>query len=143
MSRQTLRSLGTLHKLASRAVENKQRDIAVVNAQLDGIDSEIKRLNSDIDHQYQTAQKSADVQLLQLAASYQQRAEAEIETLHQARTLCEKDLQQKQNELRTLFLEQKRLETLIIQKQAAEKHAADKKNQQQLDENALNTFSRK
>ena len=131
-------AVATLVKLAEQKVEEKQKELAVLNGNLNAMQAREEELNTSISSGYQQAEQANDPTISQQAGNYAKRAEIELDVLKQAFELVEKERDEKFKALQGLFAEQKRYEILLERKQKEALKKREKKQQDQLDELAGN-----
>lgn len=135
-------TLSTLHKVAKRAVDEKQRQIAELLGVMKQMEEREAELKAKMDSEHKVAMRAQDVFLLSQAGMFKEMADAEIKDIYEARRDAEKILAERREELTELYAEQRRYEILMERKAAEEKRLRAKKEQDALDESAAVRFSR-
>jgi len=128
------KSLRTLGRLAERQVEEKQKEIGEINKVIRQMEVRRATLTKTIILEGKLATENSDPMLYQAAGAFTGRAEHEIQDIDEATIDAEKILEERRAELKVLFAEQKRYETLEKRRLEAEKKKRDKKEQIMLDE---------
>lgn len=130
-----MKTLQSLHKIASQKVDKIQEEIAKLLGVMQQMDDREKQLLQQVDYEYNNAQQAGDDALLySFAGRFSQKAKDEVADIQAARQDAQGILAQKREKLRIQFAEQKRYEILIERKEAEMKKAKAKKEQADLDE---------
>lgn len=129
-----MKTLQSLHKIASKKVEESQEEIAKLLSFMQDMDDRERYLLNQVDYEYGTATKESDALLYSFAGKFNEKAKDEIDDIHKAREGAEKILLEKREKLRVRFAEQKRYEILLERKKAQILKEKNKKEQAELDE---------
>ena len=130
------KTLKTLIKIADKKLEDQQKDIATINAAIDGAQQKQKELAETARKGLRQANVADDITMMQQAGSFAQRAKNEIEELAQALVMMFQKRDELQTVLRGLFAEKKRYEKIKERKDAEQAKDLAKKQQRELDDMA-------
>ena len=130
------KTLKTLIKIADKKLEDQQKDIATINAAIDGAQQKQKELAETAQKGFRQANGADDITMMQQAGSFAQRAKNEIEELAQALVMMFQKRDELQTVLRGLFAEKKRYEKIKERKDAEQAKDLAKKQQRELDDMA-------
>lgn len=125
-------TLENLVKVAENKVENQQKKIAATEEDIAQTTAKMDELRSKIESGFNDS--SQEIDMLDMASKYMQRAQGQIKDLEQRKKLTEMALDTLRDELKDLFAEQKRYELLLEQKQRERKKRLEKVQQEQLDD---------
>lgn len=128
------KSLKTLSKLSAKQIEDKQKEIAKLNAVIDEMEQRQAYLNAAIVSEYAAATQTADSTLYRAAGAFELRAKAELADLKESLIDAERIMAEKREQMRELYSEQKRYDMLIERKEFEAKKEQAKKEQDALDE---------
>ena len=127
--------LPTLKKLTQRQLEELQLKIAAVQRKIDSLQQQQANLSSAVDSGFQTAiQVGQSDMLYAQAGHFSDRTKDEIPKLKAMEQEFEEQLDDLQDQLRTLFAERERYNILMERERVKAARAAAKSQQRQLDE---------
>lgn len=129
-----MKTLQSLHKIASKKVEESQEEIAKLMGVMQQMDDRERKLLNQIDYEYGNTTNQNDALLYSFVGKFSEKSKEEIEDIKKARIDAEKILTEKREKLRVRFAEQKRYEILIERKKLELKKSQQKKEQAELDE---------
>ena len=137
-------TLDTLLKLASKKVDDKQKEIADLAKVMRDMEARYAELNKSVEIGHDVATKTSDDALLYAqAGNFAIMAESEKKDIVESQAKAKEIMAEKQSDMRILFSEQKRYEMLIDRRKLEEKKAKDKKEQMMLDEVAAQQYDGK
>lgn len=130
----TLKTLGTLVKMAEQKLEEKQQQITHLEGEIAKIDAQVAELDRSVSEGYQKAQAAGDSMLYEQATGYAHRAEAKKEELDMSKQALVMLQEQCREELREQFLEKKRYQELHKTERLKREAKRNKKAQAALDD---------
>lgn len=129
-----MKTLQSLHKIATKKVEESQEEIAKLVGVMQDMDARESYLVKQIDYEYDNVASGSDSLLYSFAGKFSEKSKDEIDDIQKARIDAEKFLNEKREKLRIRFAEQKRYEILLERKRLELKKVKEKKEQAELDE---------
>lgn len=135
--------LESLIRVRKHTVEEKQKILGAIYAQVEGVENRKKELFERLEKERKALDEDLNLETREYFGRFQGVIQNNIEKLNTDLVQLEARLEIVQEEVRAAFAEQKRVEIVHERRQAEERREIDNKESQELDEIGIDGFRRK
>ncbi len=134
-------NLDPLIRVRKHIVEQKQKALAALYKRAEDLKAERDALEAQLVIELEKS-KDMDAELLRYFALYKEKVINQIEAIDQKRQKLENQILLAQEDMRAAYAEQKKIQIIQERRQKEQRAALDKKDADELDEIAIETFRR-